>query len=164
MKIGRPATYGIAFAGVLSLAHSHASAESLGELLRESNWDRVIGTWVDADTKGEVITTTYAWKIEDRVVEITTQEANKESVALMGVNAKSGEVFHMGADSEGASSLGKWELDGRDAVLGLVYTTGEGQEGALSIRHHLEDENTMSITIELPQPIRVTMVKEKPTD
>ena len=58
----------------------------------------------------------------------------------------------MSADSDGSSSFGKWVVDDKngDAVLGIGYTSGDGLEGGLSIRHHLEDKDTMIVTIELP--------------
>lgn len=86
----------------------------------------------------------------------------QRSVALMGVNGKTGEVFHMGADSDGTSSLGKWEVDeSGDAVLGILYTTADGQEGALNIRFHKEEMDAVTMTIELPQPIRVKLIRAK---
>ena len=67
----------IVLAGVMTLAASRApAAEKLGDILRESKWDGIIGTWVGADTKGATLNTTYAWKIKDRVVEITTKQGN----------------------------------------------------------------------------------------
>ena len=103
------------------------AAEKLSDILREHKWDAVIGTWVDAETKGKGMTTTYAWKIEDRTVEITTkygaESGVRETVALMAVNAKTGQVVHMGADSDGGTSLGEWKVeDNGDAVLGIVFT------------------------------------------
>ena len=74
------------FATVLLIAASTApAAETLGELLREAKWDGLIGTWVDADTNGENVKTTYAWKFKDRLIEVTTKMGTTEAVALMGV-------------------------------------------------------------------------------
>jgi hypothetical protein len=153
----------VALASLVGLAAPEASAaEKLSDILRRSKWDGIIGAWVDADTKGVAAKTTYAWKIKDRVIEITTKGANKETVALMGVNGKTGEVFLMGADSDGAASLGKWDTkDNGDAVLGTAFTSGDGQEGTLSIRHHLEDKDTMIVTVELPLPIKFKMIRVK---
>ena len=68
----------------------------------------------------------------------------------------------MGADSGGTSSLGKWEVEeSGDAVLGILYTTADGQEGAMSIRFHKEGKDAVSMTIELPQPIRVKLIRAK---
>ena len=152
---------------VTTLAAAKApAADKLSEILRESKWDGIIGTWVDADTKGANFKITYAWKLEDRVVEITSKFRGRTSVALMGVNGKTGEVFHMGADSAGTSSLGKWEVDDNgDAVLGIAYTSGDGQEGVVSIRYHREAENTVIMTIELPEPIEVKLNRQtQPTE
>lgn len=144
-------------------AENSLAAEKLSDILRKSKWDGVIGTWVDTDTQGNRSKVTYAWKIRDRVIEITTKEESRESVALVGVNAKSGEIVHMGADSNGASFLGKWELkDNGDAVLGLAFTDGDGRPGALSIRHRLEGSDAMNVTLELPQPLSFRMNRLKP--
>ncbi len=97
--------------GLLVAAHPAPAAEKLVDLLRSSKWDRIIGTWVDAETKGTDLTATYVWKLPDRVIEITTKDKGQESVALMGVNGTTGDIFHMGADSDGASSLGKWQMN-----------------------------------------------------
>jgi len=136
-----------------------ANAENLGDVLREHGWDRVIGTWVDADTGGEAIRITYAWRFEGTVVEITTWSQREETVAIMGLNAKTEDVYHMGATSTGSSSLGKWEIVDGDAVLGLRYVSGEGQEGGLRIRHHLEDDDTMAVTFEGPEPTTFRLVR-----
>ena len=140
---------------------SFASAnENLKDMLRKSKWDGIIGTWVDRASNGDAFETTYAWKIKDRVIEVVTKEAGKESVALIGVNAKTNEVFQMGAASDGSSSLGNWKFkDDGTAVLGMVFTAGDGSEGALEIRLHLDDKDAMTITIVLPQPIEIEMVR-----
>ena len=51
---------------------------------------------MDADTRGKTVNTTYALMSEDRVIEITTNQGDLESVALMVMNAKTGEAFRMG--------------------------------------------------------------------
>ena len=147
----------------LLLAGSHASAvEDLSDVLRESKWSGIIGTWVDADSNGAAIKTTYAWKIKNRVIEVTQKEGQKETVSLMGVNAKTGKVFQMGADSDGGSFLGEWKMESNgDAVLGLGFTAPDGSEGLLNIRQKMEGKDAIMITIELPQPITFKMIRSK---
>ena len=149
----------VSFTVLFANSHSFA-AEELSDILQRSNWNDIIGTWIDSGTKGEELKVTYSWKIENRVIEITTQDKEKESVGLMGVNAKNGEVFHMGADSTGGSSLGKWEVDHNgDAILGLLFTSGDGVPGALRIRHHRIDTDTIKVILELPEPIAFEIVR-----
>ncbi|MBM3272329.1 hypothetical protein FJY94_03605 [Candidatus Kaiserbacteria bacterium] len=137
-----------------------AKRQTLGEILRQSKWDRLIGTWVDADTKGAGLTSTYSWKIKDRVIESTSKENNNESVALMAINAESGEVFQTGSDRNGTSFTGKWQLpkDG-DAVLDVAFTSGSGEKGSLKLRYHLVNDDSLMLTIELPQPISIKMIR-----
>jgi len=152
----------IATAVLLGAAEAPA-AEKLSDLMRKSGWDRVVGTWVDADTKGAAYKVTYQWKIPDRVIEVTTEEGSKRTVSLMGVNARDGSVFSMGADSEGGSALGKWsESNDGDAVLELLFTTGDRQQGALRLRYHLEGNDKLIITLEGPQPIKIRLVRATP--
>ncbi len=136
------------------------SAETLGEMLRESGWERIIGTWVDAETQGEELTVTYAWRFPDRLIESTSKTREKEELSLMGVNAKTGEVFHVSADSEGGSSLGKWSTEGEEAILDLLFVTGTGEEGALRFRLRFEQEDTLVVTIDLPEPVVFRLVRK----
>ena len=34
-----------------------------------------------------------------------------------------------------------------------------GEQGTLSIRHHWDDEDTLIVTIELPEPIKIKMIR-----
>ena len=142
-----------------------ATAENLGDVLRESDWDRIIGTWVDAETKGSRNKTTYSWRFQDRVIEITSWDNwddEKESVSLIGYNPKTGDVFNLSADSQGASSLGRWTVgEEGEAILDLMFVSGEGQEGFLRIRQAFKDNDTLIVTIDLPEPIVFEMVRVK---
>ena len=135
------------------------SAESLGEMLRGAGWDRILGVWVDQETNGQKIRLTYAWKYEDKVLELSAKTSDNEATALIGVNGKTGEVYQVGADSKGTGSLGKWSAVDGDAILDLGFVTEGGNEGRLKIRHHMQDANTLVITIEKEEPITITLVR-----
>ena len=154
------------FTSPLGWVYAHESTDhmTLGEVLRESKWDRLIGTWVDAETKGDALKSTFAWKFKDHLVQITTWDSEKESFSLMGRNPKSGAIFHMSAGSTGDSSIGKWELTKSEAILGLLFVTGKGEEGALRIRHQLQGDDMMLVIIDLPEPITIKMIRIKKGD
>ena len=139
-------------------------AETLGNVLKESKWDGIIGTWVDPETKGQNMKVTYAWKVKDHAILVTGTAFGTNSVAIMGRSAKDGTVFHAGAGSKGTSVLGKWDFKDREAILGLGFVSGEGVEGVMQIRYTLKDKNTVVVSIEglTPEPIVYTMVKVKP--
>ena len=139
-------------------------AETLGDVLKESKWDGIIGTWVDPETKGQNMKVTYAWKVKDHAILVTGTAFGTNSVAIMGRSAKDGTVFHVGADSKGTSVLGKWEVKEGEAILGLGFVSGEGVEGVMQIRYTMKDENTVVVSLEglTPAPIVYTMVKVKP--
>ena len=146
---------------MLGGATSHA--KSLGDTLRESKWDGIIGTWVDPKTKGQNRKVTYSWKVKDHAILATGATFGTNSVAIMGRNAKDGTLFHAGTDSKGTSVLGKWEIKEGEAILGLGFVTGEGVEGVMQRRYTKKDENTLVVSIEglTPQPIVYTLVKVK---
>lgn len=139
---------------------SPAPAEDLGGMLREAGWDRIIGVWVDQETKGEKIRACYAWKFENKLIELTIKTERNEAVALIGLNGKTGEIYQVGADSDGVSSMGKWSGEDAAAVLELSYVTETGDEGSVRARHHFEDDDTMVITLgEGPEPVTITMCR-----
>ncbi len=162
MNKTRMTIYCAALIAMLSIGTTLCEAdENLGNVLSESGWDRIIGTWVDAETRGTKSTTTYAWKFKNRVIEVMSQNGKRETVSLIGRNPKTGEVFNISANNKGGSSLGKWTLEEGKAILDLLFVTGEGVEGALRIRFRLKDDNTMIVTIDLPEPITVKMIRKK---
>ena len=138
-------------------------AKTLGDVLKESKWDGIIGTWVDPETKGRNKKVAYAWKVKDHAILATGTAFGTNSVAIMGRNAKDGTLFHVGTDSKGTSVLGKWEVKDGEAILGLAFVTGEGVEGVMQRRYTKKDENTLVVSIEgiTPKPIVYTLIKVK---
>ena len=138
-------------------------AKNLGDTLRESKWDGIIGTWVDPETKGRNNKVSYVWKVKDHAILASGTAFGTNSVAIMGRNAKDGTVFHVGADDKETSVLGKWDFKSDVAVLELGFVTGEGVEGVMKIRYTKKDDNTLVVSIEglTPQPIVYTLVKVK---
>ncbi|MDE0577453.1 MAG: hypothetical protein OSB39_10945 [Opitutales bacterium] len=162
MKVSYCKTKFAALAAILFMLGGVTSyAETLGDVLKESKWDGIIGTWVDPKTKGQNRKVTYAWKVKDHAILVTGTAFGTNSVAIMGRNAKDGTVFHAGTDSKGTSVLGKWEVKDGEAILGLGFVTGEGVEGVMQRRYTKKDENTLVVSIEglTPKPIVYTLVK-----
>ena len=155
-------TLSVAAVAAVTILGIPASAETLGEMLRDSGWDRILGTWVDEDSGGERVATTYKWRFKDRVIEVSTETQNMNSVGLIAVSAESGEVVHAGADDRGGTALGTWSEDDGDAVLDLEFSSAEGDTGTMRVRHHLENDDRMTVTIEVAgEEMTFTMVRKK---
>ncbi|MEM9412363.1 MAG: hypothetical protein AAGA30_14710 [Planctomycetota bacterium] len=138
-----------------------SAQDTLKSKLKDAGWEGVIGEWVDKETKGKTFSSTYKWSIENQVIEVRTKDPTNETVALMGVNASNGQIFHMGADKNGTSSIGEWKIDADgSAVLSIVATSPAGQI-SLKIRHKLIGKDKMQLTIQLPQPIEINLVRKK---
>ena len=131
------------------------------EVLKKTKWHRFVGTWVDAESGGTFLKQTYSWKFKDQVIEINSSElGNKESVSIMGLNAKTNQVYLVTADNEGTSSLGVYDLKLAKATLGLKFTKADGSEGAVNIQHRLVDNDTMIITFQTDPPLPFRMKRK----
>ena len=164
MKVSYCKTKFAALAAILFMLGGVTShAETLGDVLKESKWDGIIGTWVDPKTKGRNNKVSYVWKVKDHAILATGTAFGTNSVAIMGRNAKDETVFHVGADDKGTSVLGKWTFKDDTAVLELGFVTGDGVEGVMQIRYTKKDENTLVVSLEglSPQPIVYSLVKAK---
>ncbi len=139
---------------------NNAKPKTLSEALERTDWNRLVGKWVDEGSKGEGLKMSVAWKIKDRVLESESIDPGRTSISLISLNAQNRNVVQAGADSTGSSHLGAWKFhkDG-NAVLNLGYTDGNGTQGEITIRYKLVDDNTLDISLELPQPIRVRLVR-----
>ena len=153
------ATIALVFASPSAFA-----SDNLGNVLRETGWDRIIGTWVDAETRGAKSQTTYSWRFKNQVIETTSKEGRKNTVSLMGRNPNKGEVFHVSADDQGGNFIGRWTFEKDKATLGLLFVTGTGDEGGLKIQMRLEDADTMFVTIDLPDPIVLKRIRVAPVE
>lgn len=154
-----------ALVGLLTVSPAPAAAaEKLSDILQESGWEDIFGTWVDEQTGGADLKLVFAWKLEDRVVDLVVTESEKQTVAMIGVNAETGEVFHVGVDSNGGTAHGKWVTEANgDAVLKQSYTTGDGRQGEMNVRLHREDADTITVTVEVPDAIKVKLIRQKST-
>ena len=161
MKTGMSVYCALLITAVVFISVPAVAADNLGEILRESGCERLIGTWVDADTKGDRNKVSYSWRFNDKVIEIVLQEKDGASVSLMAYNPKTAEVFHVSADNQGGSSTGKWTFADGVAILELLFVTGDKQEGSLRIQNKFEDDDTMAVTIDLPEPIVFKMIRVK---
>lgn len=143
---------------------SAAMAENLGDILRKSGWNTIIGTWVDADTGGSNIRVRYAWKYRSHAIQVTSKMGDLQSTSLIGLNAGTGEVFMAGVNSRGGASLGKWIEEDGDAVLEAGYVSETGEKGSMRLRHHLEDDNTLIVTIprENGRKVNIRLVRHQP--
>lgn len=157
MNVQRPTRLVLALS-ILALSAATASAESLGDMMRNSGWDRVVGTWANDEGNVEV---TYAWKLKDHILETTTKMGDRTSVALIGVNADTEKLFHVGGDDQGGCIQGAWEVDGDEPVLQAKYISAYGEEREFSIRYQLEDDDTLAVHVEMDQEFDVTLNRVK---
>lgn len=158
----------LALTGIVAFAvtgiSQPAQGADLAEALDHAGWRGILGTWVDSKTKGERVKIAYAWKFEDKLIEVNTKMSDTESVSLMGFNPETEEVFMMGGNSKGGGSLGKWSMDGEDVVLEISFVDADGEKGEMTFKHHRVDEDTIEIsgtTEEGGESFSLTVVRVK---
>ena len=154
-------TFALIVVSTLLFCPEVSGQDTLKAKLKDAGWGGVIGEWVDMETKGKALSSTYKWSIEDRVIEVRTKDPTNETVALMGVNASNGQIFHMGADKNGTSSLGEWKFDADGSAVLSIVATSPGGQMSLKVRHKLIGKDKMQVTIQLPQPIQINLVRKK---
>jgi hypothetical protein len=130
---------------LLATPSASRAADSLGAKMREARADRILGTWVDEDTGGEVVRVTYAWRIADHALAISFKSPHRESEALVGIDPKSGDVAHVAIDSEGGAAIGKWTGEGESAILELKRTAPDGSESTVRISQRFEGDDRLVV-------------------
>ncbi|MGC6464572.1 MAG: hypothetical protein ACON38_00840 [Akkermansiaceae bacterium] len=136
--------------GVALVSLTSPLQADLGQALKEVDWEGMIGTWVDAETKGERFKTTYAWKFEGKLIEVTSKMGQTQNVSLMGMNSENEDVVMSGGNSKGGIHHGKWSMDGKDAILEVEYVKENGESGAMKIRYHQVSEDEIKMTLTPP--------------
>ncbi len=138
-------------------------AGNLAEILEESELGSLIGTWVDEDSNGEGITITYTWQVKDHALGMSVRTPNRTSVALIGIDPKSGEVIHTTLDSKGGAGRGTWGEEDGVATLTLTVSDAEKKETKLKITHKIVDNKRLEIgmkNVENDQGGEVTLVRK----
>ena len=134
-------------ASLTTLATSTVTAaEKLSDILRESKWDGIIGTWVDAKTKGKANRTTFEWKVKDRIIALSSREGDKETASLIMVSHDKG-IRQIGGDNKGSTMYGRWDFKEKTALVDLTVEVGENKELPIKLEYRLEDKDTMTMSV-----------------
>lgn len=135
---------------------------SLADILQRSEWNQILGTWVDTATQGKLIKTTYAWKIPGEVIEVSSHEPQKDSVSLIIAHPVSHLVTQTGANSDGTTFSSSWDFKAPGhSLLKVAYTTRDGNSGTLQINQQLKGPDSLTQTLLLATPITIEMNHEK---
>lgn len=125
------------FGSVMLLSSPATRGESLADLMEQVGLGALIGTWVDADTGGEMVTVTYSWKIKNHALALSVKSQNGNSEAMIALDPATEEVIHIGVDDEGRMSKGKWSSDNGLAVLEVARFSGAGADRKIRISHKI---------------------------
>ena len=133
----------------ISFTTSNLQADTLADVMKTEGIDNMLGTWVDADTNGEMLRITYKWKIKGHSIEVNLKTEDSTSSALIVFDQASEEVLHMGVNSKGELGRGTWSAQNGVAILDLTQTDADGQEVEMKISHKVVDKNSMTLGFEM---------------
>lgn len=132
-----------------SFTASNLQAQTLGDVMKEAGIEKMLGTWVDADTNGENFKLSYKWKIKGHAVELSLKTQDTTSSALIVFDQESEQVLQMGVNSKGALGRGTWTAQDGAAVLDLTQTNADGEEVELKVTHKIVDKNSLTVGFEM---------------
>jgi hypothetical protein len=136
--------------------------KNLADVVEETGWGRLLGRWVDKDTRGEGLSLDYQWSLAEHLIGNVSKDAGNESYALIGLDATTGQVYHKGGDRHGSAFEGHWEMDEQgDALLDLKIHTHQGGEATLRVRYHFVSDDEMNVVLDLPEQVVIPMVRAK---
>jgi len=135
----------------ISFTTSNLQADTLGDVMKAEGIDKMLGTWVDADTNGEKFRITYKWKIKGHAVELILKTEDSTSSALIVYDQGSETVLHMGVNSKGELGRGTWSAQEGVAILDLTQNTSDGQEVELKISHKVVDKKSLTLGFEMKE-------------
>ena len=141
--------------------------ETLGELLKETGFDRLLGDWVDVGTGGRGYRTRFSWKIDGRVLEQVSDERGERAVGLLSLRGGTREVAAFTADAAGLQTLGTLTFEGgkseeNEAVHRIGLRDGDGNEGGLVVRYQFETDDRLTFRLSVPgggEPFAVVRLK-----
>lgn len=145
---------------IVSVPSLSKAAEPLGEQLRATGWTRLIGTWVDENTGGQAMKTTFSWRMHDHVIENLTESNDNQTIALIAVNATSEETFHIAADNEGGTSKGEWTWNADAAELQIKGISADAAETNLKITLKPVDDSTLEVFVNDQSEPSLTLVRQ----
>lgn len=145
---------GLAVVGLLvSLAGTARAGDNLEAHFKATGWDKLIGTWVDANGTE----TTFGWKYPGSVVQSITRMGDVERISLIVKNPETGDSYVFSVDNMGGSSHGTCEFTEGTAVFNISFNDHKGNSGSFDITYKLIDEGNMEVHVGgQPEPLKLT--------
>ena len=145
-----------------------ATARMKDDPFQEHRMRRLLGTWVDEETGGENLKLVYQWKLQDHVIEHTSVDRERSSVALIVVDGRNRSVVQTGGDNHGVVHTGTWTAPQQNENrLQLEYTGADGETGELELRYRFASRDRMTLILSGTQieiPLRRVQAKAMPTE
>ena len=122
---------------------------NLGDLVSKGGWENLLGTWVDTGTLGE-FRVTLDWKIEGQMLEMTNVDQAGPTIAVIGVNPRTGTVDHSAINHSGTTISGQWDFESDQGPLMIgTFATPEGVEGKISLQFKPQNADSLVLAVKL---------------
>jgi hypothetical protein len=137
-----------------------APQPTLGEIVKNGGWNKLLGDWVDVGTRGE-FRLSLNWKIKNQLLELTTIDQNGPSISVIRIDPKSHQVMHVGTNYEGATTSGKWDFASPEGPkLAASFVTGGGVQGQLNMQLVPQSDDAMVLRVGAQQMANVQLMRK----
>lgn len=120
------------------------SAETLGDLARQSGQDWMMGKWESVDGRASV---SYEWKLEKNAVGMKFKMGERESEGMMMLQPGTEVVTFTAADNAGGMTTGIWSEHEGHLILTAKHKASEGNEINMAFEHIKTDADTMTVKV-----------------
>jgi hypothetical protein len=110
-----------------------SQATPLSDLVEKYEMTWLIAKWVDGDTKGQVASLGFEWRLDKHAIAVTMKSPDRNAEAMAAVKPGTDKVVQMGIDNQGNAAKGEWTLHEGKPLLKATYSTPDGDEGTMGV-------------------------------
>ena len=126
-----------------TLATGARAQQSLGDIVKEYNFDWLIGKWVGQTSEGDKIQVIYKWELDKHLVTIDLKWPDYEHRGMIFYMPAADEVIQIGVDNKGGTWKGTWTAEANKGILKIEHTKADGEIQKMAIIYSKVDAKTM---------------------
>ena len=135
----------IAAAVLVILSTGARAQQNLGDILKESGFDWLLGKWEATTDDGKKIQAYYKLELNNHLISMGFKSGDFEGRGMIVYVPSEDKVFQVGVDNKGGTVEGFWDADGDKAIAKLKYTRANGQTSRMAAVHSKADAKTMKV-------------------
>ena len=122
-----------------------AAAQNLGDVVRESGTEWLIGDWSEIGNASTNVG--FHWELDRHAIVVKFASGNTKAFGLITYRTKENTVHYVSADNRGASGKGRWVMTDGHPTLFYEQTATSGKVTSAGFVHKKVDDTTMIIEV-----------------